>query len=37
VRFGEDPLAKFDVPTLIADSKFALHDQILAPILSGTH
>jgi CubicO group peptidase (beta-lactamase class C family) len=37
VRFGEDPLAKFDVPTLMADSKFGLHDQILAPILAGTH
>jgi len=37
VRFGQDPLAKLDVPTLMADSKFALHDEILAPILAGTH
>jgi len=37
VRFGQDPLAKFDVPTLMADSKFELHDKILAPILGGTH
>jgi CubicO group peptidase (beta-lactamase class C family) len=37
VRFGADPVNMFDLPTLIADSKFELHDKILAPILAGTH
>lgn len=37
VRFGADPVNMFDLPTLLADSKFELHDKILAPILAGTH
>ena len=37
VRFGADPVAKFDLATLTADSRFELHDKILAPILTATH
>lgn len=35
VRFGEDPMAKFDIPTLLADSKFGVHDEIMAPIIDA--
>lgn len=36
VRFGADPVATFDLGTLTQDSKFGLHDAILAPILAAT-
>src|SRR5262249_18889113 len=37
VRFGADPMAKFDVPALLADSKFVVHDEIMASLLDAVH
>ncbi|MGH7283074.1 MAG: serine hydrolase domain-containing protein [Polyangiaceae bacterium] len=37
VRFGADPMAKFDIPTLLADARFSVHDEIMAPILDAVH
>ncbi len=35
VRFGKDPMVGFDVVKLAQDSRFTLHDQILAPVLQA--
>lgn len=35
VRFGADPMAKFDVPALLADARFTIHDEIMAPIIDA--
>jgi CubicO group peptidase (beta-lactamase class C family) len=35
VRFGQDPLGKFDPITLASDARFSTHDAILAPILDA--
>ena len=37
VRFGADPMAKLDVPALLADAHFTIHDEIMAPILDAVH
>jgi CubicO group peptidase (beta-lactamase class C family) len=35
VRFGEDPMASFDLAALTTDARFSTHDEILAPILAA--
>src|SRR5439155_26064010 len=35
VRFGSDPMSKFDLAALTADSKFGKHDEIMKPILAA--
>ncbi len=35
VRFGQDPLGKFDPATLAVDARFETHDAILEPILAA--
>ncbi len=35
VRFGQDPMGKFDPATLAVDSRFERHDKILEPVLGA--